>query len=728
MPHMQETLLSPHWYRISGLHPRLRPHVQARMHVTRGRAWYVLHNLATGRFHRVNAQAYELVGRLDGRFTVDQIWQRLLDQLGDMAPSQHDVIRILGQLTDAGVVQAEVTPDVRQMMATGAQRASQARRKRLNPLSFRVSLFNPSALLIRLQPLAQLLCQPWLMWCWLLAVGVASVLAALNMKDIAPYAHQHFMSPGFLAMTWAVYPIMKGLHELAHALALRRHGCEVPELGVSFFLFVPLPYVDASAANRLIRRWPRVQISAAGVAVEMLLASLALGLWLAVEDGWLRQLCFVIMATGSLSTLMFNGNPLMKFDGYFVLCDLLELPNLAQRSSQALMQASLRLATRMLGMAPSAAPASALAHTHDDPLEAWALRLYAPLSWVYRLSVSALMITWASERSALLGLAIGLWCAWSQLLVPLKAWLDQLTALPGFAQVQGRALGGATLAITSLLALAALVPVPSSVVLEGVVWLPEHAQIRATGDGEVDEVAMRSGQRVQAGQTVMRLSSPELLTRQAVLNTQIASLENELNGAFATGALRAKNAQDALSRDRAALAQIEQELARQALQAGVAGEFVVSHQEDLPQRLVKRGELLAYVLADEPSVVRALVPQRMVDAVRHRLRGISVVLDEQPGTIRPARLISQVPAAIDQLPSPALSDRSGGRVSTLGHNPDELRPSEPQFVIDVALPDRIPRAGGLARVRIELAAQPLFSSLAHSARQLFLKHFSDVRA
>ena len=183
---MQETLLSPYWYRISGLHPRLRPHVTVRMQTTRGQAWYVLHNQATGRFHRVNAQAYELVGRMDGRLTVDEAWQILLENLGDDAPSQHDVIRILGQMTDAGLVQAEVTPDVRQMLAIDAERGQREKRGRLNPMSFRLGLFNPSSLLERLQPLAMVMFQPWLIALWFVVVLAAAVVTGLNLKDIVP--------------------------------------------------------------------------------------------------------------------------------------------------------------------------------------------------------------------------------------------------------------------------------------------------------------------------------------------------------------------------------------------------------------------------------------------------------------------------------------------------------------------------------------------------------------
>jgi putative peptide zinc metalloprotease protein len=533
------------------------------------------------------------------------------------------------------------------------------------------------------------------------------------------------MSPSFLAMAWVVYPVMKGLHELGHAMALRRHGCEVPEVGVNFFMFVPLPYVDASASNRLVNRWHRVQISAAGIAVELALASLALAVWLMVEDGWLRQVAFVMMTVGGLSTLMFNGNPLMKFDGYFVACDALDLPNLSNRSARAFAQLLRGTAMRVLRMD---APTETQVIHGADRLERWALWSYAPLSWLYRLGVTAIMVVWASEKSSWLGIGILLWSVWTLLVTPARGWIEQLMQSPGFDRVKGRAMVGAGLMSLALIGVVVFVPVPSSMVVEGLVWLPEHAQVRAASDGEVDTVWVRSGQHVEAGQPVVSVYDPELMTRKAVLLAQIDSLDNELNGTYTSDALRMKNAQDALVRDRAALAQVDKDLSRQVLRAGVSGEFVMSRQEDLDRHQVNRGELLAYVLADEPSMIRAVVPQRHVDAVRHRVKSMSVVLDEQPGRVWPAKMIGEVPAASDRLPSAALGDRSGGRVPTDGSDSDGLRPTEPQFVIDVALTGRIPRTGGLARVRIELTPQPLLSTMGQTARQLLLKHFSDVKS
>jgi putative peptide zinc metalloprotease protein len=208
-------LLSPYWYRISDLHPRLRPHVSVRMQTTRGQAWYVLYNQATGRHHRVNAHAYQLVGRLDGRHTVDEVWQVLLEQQGDEAPSQQDVIRILGQMTDAGLIQAEVTPDVRQMVEQGDLRQRQERRARLNPLSFKMGLFNPSMWLEHLMPLSRAMWSTPVQLLWLLLVLGAGWAMLTQVREVGAYAHLYFMSPGYLAAAWLIYPMMKGLHELA---------------------------------------------------------------------------------------------------------------------------------------------------------------------------------------------------------------------------------------------------------------------------------------------------------------------------------------------------------------------------------------------------------------------------------------------------------------------------------------------------------------------------------
>lgn len=441
-----------------------------------------------------------------------------------------------------------------------------------------------------------------------------------------------------------------------------------------------------------------------------------------VEDGVVRELAFTLMTLGGLSTLLFNGNPLMKFDGYFVACDMLDLPNLAQRSARANEQWWLRVVAWVLRM-----PHEHQGHSESDRLSRWLLQLYAPASWGYRLTVSAVMVGWVADKASWLGLGILAWMIWSLVLQPCRQWVSSLQQAPGFESVRLQAAWGGVLATAGAMVMLALVPVPSSVVADGVVWLPPDAQVRATSDAEVESVLVQSGQRVMPGQALIRLRDPVLLTQRAILMAQIDGSRAELNAAFGAEPLKVSNAQQALARDYAQLGKIDEDLANQVLRAVQPGEFVLSRQEDLDQRQVSRGQLLAYVMSDAPTVVRVVISQRDIDDVRERLKRVAVMLRERPGKTLAARPLGQTPAAVERLPSPALGNKVGGPVPTDPTDADGLKPAEPTFAMDVVLNEHIPRAGGLAKVKLELVPRPLLQTWAIRVRQLFLKHFSDVQ-
>ena len=154
---MHDALLSPQWFRIAGLHAQLRPQVRVHRQPSRGQGWYVLYNAASGRFHRVHARAYELVGRLDGEHSIDAIWKDLIEQLGDDAPTQDEVMTMLAQLAEGDLLQAEHMPDLRRLLAQAERRTQAERRARVNPLSFRVRLFDPMPWMQRMGAWARLL-------------------------------------------------------------------------------------------------------------------------------------------------------------------------------------------------------------------------------------------------------------------------------------------------------------------------------------------------------------------------------------------------------------------------------------------------------------------------------------------------------------------------------------------------------------------------------------------
>src|SRR4029453_15263321 len=230
--------------------------------------------------------------------------------------TQDETIEILCQLSDGGLLQCEITPDVAELFRRSLARGKKRRMSMMNPLSFRVPLFDPDALLERMAPLARAVFRPSLAVVWAIVVLAALLSVLSNWDAIRSFAAVHMLTPRYLLLLWLCYPVIKALHELGHGLAGQAGGGDVREMGLSLLLLVPVPFVDASAASAFPEKHRRVIVGAAGIMVELFLAALAAFLWLHVTDGPVRDIAFVVMLVGGMSTVLFNGNPLLRFDGY----------------------------------------------------------------------------------------------------------------------------------------------------------------------------------------------------------------------------------------------------------------------------------------------------------------------------------------------------------------------------------------------------------------------------
>ena len=248
-------------------------------------------------------------------------------------------------------------------------------------------------MLDRLAPLSAVLGRWSVFVLWLIAVGVAALAAAVNFPALKADALRLLATPSSYALAWLCYPVVKGLHEIGHAMAVRRFGGAVHELGISLVFLTPAPYVDASAANSFASARQRAIVSAAGIMIELALAAAAVFAWLVLSPGLLRDTALVIVLIGSLSTLIFNANPLLRLDGYYLLCDLLQLPNLALRS-----QAWWTAQWRRLIRSESALPRGAVAAGELK----W-LVIYTPASWLYRLGLLLMLVFWLGHQSWLVG-------------------------------------------------------------------------------------------------------------------------------------------------------------------------------------------------------------------------------------------------------------------------------------------------------------------------------------
>ena len=241
-------------------------------------------------------------------------------------------------------------------------------------LFFRVPLVHPEPWLQTLHPRLSFLFrrQFWLVLCGLAVLGV--YLATRQWTALVSAVHDALRLEGLLLYAAAILGL-KAVHELGHALTTVHFGCRVPSMGVAFMLGAPVLYTDTSDSWRLAERSERLKIVFAGVAAELIVATVSILLWLVLADGILRQTCFALATSAITVSLAINLNPFMRFDGYFALSDWLGVPNLQSRAFSLL---TWKLRELLFGLGQPA----------PEPLPAARMRLltaYAAATAIYRL-------------------------------------------------------------------------------------------------------------------------------------------------------------------------------------------------------------------------------------------------------------------------------------------------------------------------------------------------------
>jgi putative peptide zinc metalloprotease protein len=494
------------------MRPRLRPHAQVTRQIYRGRRWHVLHDPASNQFYRLDPVSYEWLGLLDGTRSVEEAWLLTLRKHADAAPTQPEVLQLLAQLYGANLLAGDASPEAEQLLRRGRERLKKkAVQKALGVMYFKTRLVNPDAFLSWIEPILRPVLNRWGLLAW-----AALVLAALwqalphagRIREGLPSA----MDAGNWGWLLAGYAALKLLHELGHGVLCKRFGGEVPELGVMLLVLMPSPYVDASSCWAFPDKWKRIAVGAGGMIFELAAASVAVFVWLGSAEGTLvNRLAFNAVLTAGVSTVLFNANPLLRFDGYYILSDLIGVPNLMQRSNKMLQFIAQRTIYRLREARPPT----------NQPGERAVLAAYGVLSLAYRVALFVTITLFVMGQFFAVGLVLAVWTAAAWFIVPLGTFAHWLATSPQIAEHRGRA-------VLTTLALAAAI-----VGLLGLAPAPDHRRalgvaegVRSTGvfvgaAGVVSAAHARPGDRVSAGQPLLTLESPELKAQLALTEAQL---------------------------------------------------------------------------------------------------------------------------------------------------------------------------------------------------------------
>ncbi len=711
------SLFSPSWYRVAALKPRLRSHAEIHRHNYRGELWYVLQDHSSGKYHRFTPAAYLLIGLMDGERTVEEIWEAGRARLGEDAPTQEEMVRLLSQLHAVDALQADVPPDTEELLKRfEKQRFSKLKQNLRSPLFMRFPLLDPERFLVRFLPLVR----PLFSWTgallWLAVVGTAIFLVGVHWPDLTKNVTGRILAPRNLVLLWLTYPFVKVLHEFGHAFATKVWGGEVHEMGIMFLVLTPIPYVDASAASAFRNKRERVLVGAVGIVVELFVAALALFVWINAEPGTVRAVAFNVILIAGVSTVLFNGNPLLRYDAYYMLGDLLEIPNLGTRGMQYMGY----LMQRYLFDLPDAEPPQS---TQGE--QVWFV-IYTIASFIYRIFIYAAIILFIASKFFIVGMLLASWAVVTMIIFPVAKSVKFLSSSPKLGRKRGRAIMMSGFAVAALVAIVVLLPFPLGTRAEGVVWVPEKSFVRAGIDGFVDRVIAVPGSIVRRGDPLIECSDPFLPARIRVLESRLRELEAIYDTQLPSDRVRAEITNEEIEHAKAQLNHARERAGELTIHSSASGKFIVPMARDLPGRFVRRGELLGYVVDRSTITAQVVVSQSDIDLVRQRTVGVKVRLAETIAEIIPAVLKREVPAATDQLPSKTLSQEGGGQIAIDPRDMLGVKAFQKVFLFDLELPDqaRLYNVGGRVYVRFDHGWEPLFWRWYRGTRQLFLRRFN----
>lgn len=648
-------LRHPDWHIFAEQRFRRRGAVGLVHQSFRGEACIVLDCRLTGQYLRLSQGARHLWDRLDGQRTGQDIWEEFMRDPAT-APSQNDLVSWLLQLVSYGFVLSDHGLDPNTLTHRHDQRRGAALEQRAaSPLAIKLRLFDPDPLVRAAWPLFRHLFTAWGAGAMAVVVLTAAVLAARNAEALLSGADAVLLSQSGLAGLALVYPAMKALHELAHCLTLYRYGGRVREFGVMLLVLFPVPYVDASETLALPDKRARMMVSAAGIVAELVIASVALFLWLLMEPGVERAVLFNIMVIGSVSTLLFNGNPLLKFDAYYVLADWLEMPNLATRAGDYLVEG---FRTRILGLRPE---------TASVPGEGPILATYGVLALGYRLVLTVTISLLVSGWFFVVGLALGLWSLVTGLVWPLLRTLGKGARSARDQNRMARAGLRGALALAVVLGALTLVPLPFAAHGTGRVVPQSGAQVVAGTSGLVDGPVLADAAPVARDATLMTLSDRATDARLAALRTTLSYLDEALlRSGLSPLDRRMMEREHDVAQSR--LQELQTRAAQARIAAPVAGRLVwAKGAVPVHGSYVFRGQVLGHVAAPGTLEVVAALPAALSGLGQGRLHSLRVRLPDGTGMDLPI-LRDQVVDVGGVIPAELLTS-AGGPVPENPENP-----------------------------------------------------------
>jgi len=701
---------------LGGLRPVFSPHAQITTQRFRGQVWFVAQDPVSLQYFRFGPTEHRVVKLLDGRHTLREIHQEVQREMGAEAPTFQDVVAFVQMLRGANLLQAAESEKLDALYKRVKKRRRERTKQLLANFLFpQIPLYDPERLLERTIPYLRWLFSRWAFAAWLAVVLIGLGLFFYHIRDLAKPA-ERVLAPENLLLLWATFAVLKLFHEFAHAYLAKHYGSEVHRMGIMFLIFTPCAYVDVTGLWAVESKVSRALVGAVGMMVELFIASWALIVWLITEPGTLHSIAYNTIFIASVSSVLFNGNPLLRYDAYYILADIAELPNLWTNARRHLLYLGQRYLLGLEVQPP----------THDAREKVW-LVAYGIASFIYRTLVVIGIILFIASSLLGLGLILGIGAAAVWLVAPLVKLVHYLLFAKATRHHRLRCVAVFAAVAAAAMAPLALLRLPQYVYSPCALAEQERAVVRARWKGFVEEVRVHDGQMVAKGQLIAVCRNEDLHYDAVRTQKQLEIARIRLASYEKANDLPAAQVERARIRELEQILEVlRQRVADLRLTAPCDGRVIAPDIANAPGRFLNVGDPLALIAREPFSRIIVVTDQAgIADVQRVRDQPVAVRFLSHPQREVRCPITKVLPQATHEIPSAGLTDRAGGPVLLDPSAPDADRTLLPWFRVELELPADAPPVplGATGTARFQIARKPLLSQWYYKLLRLLRTRF-----
>jgi len=674
--------------KLGDVRASVRPNLQVSRHLFSGEPTYVVRDPVTAVSHRFAAEDYRLLVSINQSKTLKESLQTLIDQ-GTIARSQSDdYYRFVVHLHQLGLLTLPLSDGAALHKRFQQRQEAQSKGKVGKILFLKVPLAKPDRFLTYTQHLWSIFFTVPAFIVWLICAAASLAVVGIHWKEfIDPVGSMLALEN--LPVLWCLLVGLKVFHEFGHAYACKVFGGSVPEMGAIFIMGTPCAYVDASSSWGFVNRWHRMVVALAGMYFESMLAMVALVVWLLTDGGQLHSAAQYALILSTIVTVGFNANPLMRYDGYFVLSDLLDIPNLHRDAKASAVNFIKRL---LFWIDPVKGRVSRNTH---HPIRRFGMTVFGFACMVYQVSVSIGIGLLLGFGIPIVGPLIAGWMLLSPLLAKIKAIGHYLVHSDEITDCRGRAQMMTAGVLTVVVAVVTFLPIPGRLEVNGILHRSEERSVRADVDGFVHTVSAKSGERLRPNDQLYRLENDDLIAQRTAVKAIIDQLSIQLQSAVLLDHQVAQQHRNQLSSEQEKLKDLETRIVNLSVVSPIAGDFTDLNQGPKPGRYVRRGDPLGMICSG-PWVIKAKLTADQWAGVASEVSGtVKVKLVGASGETLDGVIIQHKSSGSRQIDDAALTSGSGGTIAVT----KEMMASENFFdlVVQVdALSDK--RFAGITKV------------------------------